>query len=169
MKSSIPLIGLALCLALSCKKSSTTEPEITKDPVMTVQTNLNNEVMLKLVNDTRAAGCNCGTTVMPPVPTLTWNNQLAAAAAGHSKYMASANIMTHASADGKTFADRITAAGYVWTTAGENVAQGQTTEAQVFNDWIKSEDHCKNIMNARFKDMGVARQGNFWTQDFASK
>lgn len=166
---SITLIGLAVCCALSCKKNSNTDPEVITDPLVTVQTNLNNEVLLKLVNDTRAAGCNCGTTVMPPVPTLAWNNQLAAAAVGHSKYMASVNTMTHNSADGKTFGDRITAAGYVWTTAGENVAQGQTTEAQVFNDWIKSEGHCKNIMNAKFKEMGAGRQGNFWTQDFAAK
>jgi len=52
---------------------------------------------------------------------------------------------------------------------GENIAFGQTTEAQVFNDWIASESHCKNIMTASFKEMGAARADNYWTQVFGAK
>jgi uncharacterized protein YkwD len=37
------------------------------------------------------------------------------------------------------------------------------------NAWLGSEGHCKNIMNGGFKDMGVGRDGDYWTQEFGSK
>lgn len=58
---------------------------------------------------------------------------------------------------------------YAWTSYGENVANGYTTEQIVMNAWLGSEDHCKNIMNAGFKDIGVGRDGNYWTEEFGSK
>lgn len=161
-----PLVCLAVCFAFSCKKSSDTKTvEIDK----TVVTNINNDLLLKLVNDTRAAGCNCGTTVMPPVPTLVWNNTLASAAISHSKDMADKNVLSHDSSNGQNPGQRLTTFGYKWVAYGENIAQGQTTEQQVFNDWLKSEGHCKNIMNAQLTEMGAARQGVFWTQDFGKR
>ncbi|MCZ4245701.1 CAP domain-containing protein [Pedobacter punctiformis] len=158
-----PMICIAACFALSCKKAS--NPEVV-NPDNAVLTNINNDLLLKLVNDTRAAGCNCGTTVMPPVATLSWNNILASAAISHSKDMANKNALTHDSSDGKNTGERLTAFGYKWVAYSENIAQGQTTEQQVFNDWIKSEGHCKNIMSALVTEMGAARQGTYWTQDF---
>ncbi|MCX3266247.1 CAP domain-containing protein [Pedobacter agri] len=171
MKLYVPMIGLAIaCFATSCKKGteSTAIETLTKIETPLV-TNLNNELMLKLVNDIRLAGCKCGTTTMPPVTALTWNSNLATAASNQSKYMESINKMQHESANGKGVGDRVTASGYQWKSVGENVAQGQTTENQVFNDWLKSEGHCKNMMNADYKEIGAARAGAFWTQVFAVK
>ncbi|TCD26620.1 CAP domain-containing protein [Pedobacter psychrodurus] len=164
-----PLACLALCCSLSCKKGPDDSPGTNDPPVLSTTTNINNEALLKLVNDTRLAGCNCGTTVMPPVGALTWSINLGAAAIGHSKYMASIKTLTHISANGDNVGARVKVTGYNWTSVGENTAVGQTTEAQVFNDWIKSEDHCKNIMNATFKEMGAAKTDNYWVQVFAAK
>jgi len=174
MKIIVPkLMCVALCCALfSCKKgtdSSTPETPGTLKIEISSTTNINNDALLKLVNDTRLAGCNCGTTKMPPVAALTWNANLASAAIYQSKYMASIKSMVHTSANGETVGTRVTATGYNWTTVGENIAFGQTTEAQVFNDWIASESHCKNIMTASFKEMGAARADNYWTQVFGAK
>lgn len=168
-----PVLCAAICFT-SCKKSSTEVNPTSKtthpaNPVGTVNTNIDNAAMLKLVNDTRAAGCTCGTTAMPPVAALTWNDVLASAALAHSKDMDSTGKLDHNSSDGTSFSTRITNAGYKWTTVGENIAWGQTTEQQVFNDWIKSEGHCKNIMNAAFKDFGAAKYGTYWTQDFGAQ
>ncbi|WP_231427464.1 MULTISPECIES: CAP domain-containing protein [Pedobacter] len=174
MKLSIPFFCLAVaCLATSCEKSIDNQsPElpvtVLKAEISSV-TNLNNEMLLKLVNDTRLAGCNCGTTAMPPVAVLSWNANLTSAAISHSKYMESINKMQHESANGTGVGDRVTATGYIWKAVGENVAQGQTTELQVFNDWLKSEGHCKNMMNPAYKEMGAARSGLFWTQVLAVK
>ena len=52
---------------------------------------------------------------------------------------------------------------------GENIATGYTSEREVVDAWIKSPGHCKNIMNKAYKEMGVARVGNYWTQEMASK
>ncbi|RZK21638.1 MAG: CAP domain-containing protein [Pedobacter sp.] len=171
MKLIVPMIGLAIvCLATSCKKGTDSSIAETTSKIETSSvTNINNELLLKLVNDIRLAGCNCGTTAMPPVAVLSWNTNLASAAISHSKYMAFINKMQHESADGTGVGNRLTATGYVWKAVGENVAQGQTSENQVFNDWLKSEGHCKNMMNANYKEMGAAKSGAFWTQVFATK
>jgi uncharacterized protein YkwD len=163
----------------SCKKSAVDVKPTTKTTdtvagtttpvVSTVNTNLDNTAMLKLVNDTRAAGCTCGTTVMPPVAPLAWNDALAAAALAHSDDMNATGVLTHNSSDGTSFSARITAAGYKWSTVGENIAVGQTTEQEVFTDWLNSEGHCKNMMSAAFKEFGAARADNYWTQDFGTQ
>jgi uncharacterized protein YkwD len=36
------------------------------------------------------------------------------------------------------------------------------------NGWLGSEGHCKNIMSANLKEVGVAREGNYWTEDFGT-
>lgn len=131
--------------------------------------NVNIDVMLGLVNGARAKGCTCGTTVMPPVPALTWNELLAKAAYDHSVDMKTNNYFSHTSISQTKPGDRIKAVGYKWSTYGENIAMGQTTEQIVMNSWLKSEGHCKNIMNKNFKDIGVGRSGNYWTQVFGAR
>lgn len=131
--------------------------------------NVNKATVLELINNTRKAGCTCGTTVMPPVAAISWNDQLAKAAYDHSVDMKSNNYFSHTGLNGSTAGQRITAAGYTWAAYGENIANGYTSEQAVVDGWLGSEGHCKNIMNAGFKDMGVGREGNYWTQAFGSK
>ncbi|WP_231491934.1 CAP domain-containing protein [Pedobacter sp. Leaf170] len=167
----IPVFAIIL-LFTSCKKNTEVifeEETITKNTIATVSTGLNNDLLLKLINDVRSKGCNCGTTAMPPVIVLNWNNLLASAALGHSKDMNTNNYFSHTSLDGRSAGNRITAAGYKWTTYGENIAAGQSNEQAVFDAWINSEGHCKNIMNANFRDMGVAKDGRYWTQEFGKQ
>jgi uncharacterized protein YkwD len=131
--------------------------------------NLDNELLLKLVNEKRAAGCNCGNKYMPPVPPLVWNDLITAASAKHSKDMDRRSFFSHTSSDGKSLKDRFQIVGYKWMAIGENIAMGQRDEYEVMNSWVKSPGHCMNLMNAGFKEMGAARQGKYWTQDFGTK
>lgn len=126
-------------------------------------------LLLTLVNNVRQTGCTCGTTVMPPVPPLTWNDLLEKAALGHSKDMNTNNYFSHTGLDGSSPGDRITRAGYTWKAYGENIALGYTAEQDVMNGWLQSEGHCKNIMSSRVKEMGVGRDGNYWTQVFGMR
>ncbi|MCZ4224501.1 CAP domain-containing protein [Pedobacter rhodius] len=168
---------LFLCICIftffaSCKKN--TDPLVETETgsastKLAVSTGLNNDLLLKLVNEKRTSGCNCGTTAMPPVNALTWNNNLAAAALAHSKDMNANNYFSHTSLDGRGAGERITAAGYKWMAYGENIAAGQPTEQVVFDAWINSEGHCKNIMSANYKEMGAAKDGKYWTQEFGAK
>lgn len=162
------LIGLSLAIS-SCDKEGTPleSPKVTKLAVkLPVVTNLNNDLMLKLVNEKRNGGCNCGKTVMPPVPSLTWNNLLAAAALSHSQDMAANNFFAHESPNGKTTSNRVDEVGYNWIAISENIANGHSNEQEVVDAWIASEGHCKNIMSVNVKEMGAAKEGKYWTQVF---
>lgn len=78
---------------------------------------------------------------------------------------------------GSDFAARITAVGFVWSTAGENIATGFATPRQVVNAWMASTGHCQNILSPAYTEVGTgvsrgrvrrfARGPATWTQDFA--
>ena len=67
---------------------------------------------LDRINSARQKGCNCGHTFFPPAAPMTWNDQLEDAALGHAKDMDKRDYFSHTSKDGRSMADRITAAGY---------------------------------------------------------
>ena len=125
--------------------------------------------LLKLVNAARTRGYRCGNQQMPPVAPLEWNDLLQDAATQHSRDMSAHNFLSHTGSDGSKFSARITRSGYTWNRCGENIAHGYPNERQVVEGWLKSPDHCKNIMNREFQSMGVARSGLYWTQDFGSQ
>ena len=129
--------------------------------------------VLRLTNLTRAQGGNCGGVAYPAAPALTWNALLATSAQAHAADMAAKNYFDHTSPNGRTFADRITAAGYIWRSVAENIAAGQQTPTEVVNGWIASTGHCKNIFNASLKELGVGyaqggSYGKYWVQDFGT-
>ena len=118
--------------------------------------------VLSLVNAERdKAGCRAVRT----------SSALQRAAQGHSADMAAKDYFSHTSKDGRTFADRIRAAGYTGGTIGENIAAGQASASAVMRSWMGSAGHKANILNCRFTALGVgyARGGSYgyyWTQDF---
>ncbi|MBE3570892.1 MAG: hypothetical protein IMW92_12505 [Bacillales bacterium] len=61
--------------------------------------------------------------------------------------------------------------GIQFTAAGENIAEGQRTPAEVVNDWMNSEGHRANILNKDYTHIGVGyvENGNIWTQEFIQK
>jgi uncharacterized protein YkwD len=130
---------------------------------------VNKTVLLQLINNVRQTGCNCGSSAMPPVAPLTWNDQLGKAAYEHSKDMHANNFFSHTGTGGTTVGQRVTAQGYVWRTVGENIAWGYSGEQAVINGWLGSTGHCRNIMNGSFKDVGLGREGSYWTQVFGAK
>ena len=120
--------------------------------------------VVALVNKERAsAGCD----------PLTEDAQLEKAAQAHSDDMAARNFFDHVNPDGADPGQRITAAGYKWSTYGENIAQGQQTPEAVMDSWMNSPGHRANILNCAFKDIGVGIHkgsgGPWWTQDFGAK
>ncbi|RPK54228.1 RNA polymerase sigma factor [Streptomyces sp. ADI96-02] len=143
-------------------RSATTGPKPAR-PAPAPQASVGGQVT-RLVNVERAkAGCG-------PVAS---NGLLATAAQGHSADMAARNYFSHTSPDGTDPGDRITAAGYRWSTYGENIAKGQRSAADVVSAWMKSPGHRANILNCSFKEMGVGKQdsgdGPVWTQKFGAR
>ncbi len=128
--------------------------------------------LLSLVNAARSQGRNCGGTFYPATTPVTWNSKLYQAALGHSEDMATNNYFSHTGLNGQHAGSRITAAGYSWSTYGENIAAGYFSAQSVIDGWLTSSGHCKNIMNASVTNMGVAKAtggsyGIYWTQVFA--
>ena len=118
--------------------------------------------VLTLVNAERAkAGCGA----------LATSSALQAAAQGHSADMAANDYFSHTSQDGRSFSDRIRAAGYTGGAIAENIAAGQATASAVMTSWMNSSGHRANILNCAYRYLGVGyakggTYGTYWTQDF---
>jgi uncharacterized protein YkwD len=131
---------------------------------------------LRMVNARRAMGASCGDHgSFAPAGPLAWNDRLEQAAYGHSADMATNNYFAHESQDGRTPADRVSAAGYAWSAIGENIAAGYPDVAAVVDGWMTSPGHCANIMTAAFRELGMAcadnatsQYGRYFTMDLAT-
>ena len=130
--------------------------------------------LLQLINAARAQPRVCGSSNLPAVGALAWNDRLFSAAARHSRDMAVNNYFSHTSLDGRSFSRRITDEGYAQSFAGENIAAGQSTVSAVMSGWLASPGHCANIMRAEFRDVAVScvsqagsNYGRYWTMVLA--
>jgi uncharacterized protein YkwD len=132
--------------------------------------------ILELVNQARAVGRHCGSKSFGPVGPLTLDAALTRAALDHSRDMATHDEFEHRGHDGSTPAIRVERAGYgEHRIVGENIAAGAMNAGEVVAGWLASPEHCENIMDARFTQIGIAYAENlrsssavFWTQDFAA-
>jgi uncharacterized protein YkwD len=118
------------------------------------------------INRLRQAGCQCGADVMPPVPPLVWNDELAAAALGHVTDMYVNHYFEHISPDGSSPISRAQEAGYTGNYVGENIAQGYSCVDDVVEGWRESESHCKAMMDTLYLEMGAATLSGLWVLDF---
>ncbi len=113
--------------------------------------------MLQLINQARSQARTCGVHgSFPAAGNVSWNDKLFKAANGHSQDMAKENFFSHTGSDGLKFNERITAAGYSYSSAAENIAAGQSTTEAVVNAWLASDGHCKNIMGSAYTEIGSA-------------
>ncbi|MFI1165468.1 CAP domain-containing protein [Streptomyces sp. NPDC020801] len=141
--------------------SASATPPAPSAPTATATASGTTARIVELVNAERAqAGCS----------PLTLNATLTKVAQAHSEDMAAHQNMSHSGSDGSSPGDRITRAGYLWSTYGENVAYGYATPEQVMAAWMASPGHKANILNCAFKEIGVglAQPNAYWTQDFAT-
>ncbi|MFI8952112.1 CAP domain-containing protein [Streptomyces sp. NPDC053750] len=138
-----------------------TTPASPSTPAATAPASGDVAKVVELVNAERGkAGCS-------PV---TVNAALTKAAQAHSEDMAATGTMSHSGSNGSSPEDRISNAGYNWSTYGENVAYGYETPEKVMAGWMSSPGHRENILNCEFKEIGVglAQPGSYWTQDFGT-
>lgn len=129
------------------------------------------------MNELRAAGATCGARGrFAPAGALQWNAALTNAALAHTQDMAANDFFSHTGSGGSSAGQRITAAGYAWRTYGENIAAGYGSVQAVMDGWLSSDGHCANLMNAAFRDIGVAcvaggagRYPSYWTMDLGAR
>jgi uncharacterized protein YkwD len=145
--------------------SSSCRPDCGGDPWPSQAASDEAEV-LRLINQHRAAGTDCPTTLQAVVPPLTGEALLQQAARLHSWDQSFSGYVSHTSCNGRT---PWTRAADVGTTAtGETIAWGYDTPAQAVDGWMRSQGHCAILMSAR-SVVGIGRSfenGRLWTAMF---
>lgn len=90
------------------------------------------------------------------LPSLVENKLLSQAAADKASDMFANNYWAHYSPGGKTPWSFITASGYKYIYAGENLARDFDNPKNVVDAWMNSPSHRSNLLDKNFKDIGVA-------------
>ena len=90
------------------------------------------------------------------LPLLTENDKLAAAAQNKASDMLKNDYFAHTSPDGVTPWHWVEKAGYQYKAAGENLAINFDTAKEQHSAWMKSATHRANILNAQYREIGVA-------------
>lgn len=109
---------------------------------------------------------------------LIWNDDLAEAARKHSADMACNDYFSHTSLDGLTFDERISAEGYAFTAAGENLYAGggiYNYPDQAFLGWFNSPDHYMVMTHPDLSEVGIgyiyaadSRYEGYFSADFGT-
>ena len=94
------------------------------------------------------------------LPPVTRSTRLDSAAVTHGRDMAQNNFFSHTSSDGKTVLNRFRDSGFKACWSAENIAWGQQTKADVFESWMASSAHRKNMMSPEAVRFGLARVGD---------
>jgi uncharacterized protein YkwD len=131
--------------------------------------------VLRLGNEQRGKGADCGGSAFGPAAPLSHNGLLRCAARVQSRDMATRSFFDHQNPDGDGPAERAGKAGYSYSTLGENIAAGYPTPEAVVAGWMGSPGHCRNLMNPNFTEIGVGYYaggsggyGAYWTQVFGA-
>jgi uncharacterized protein YkwD len=131
------------------------------------------------------------------LPPLKHNSLLDTSSETHSHNMGDRDFFAHCDLDTETLPwDRMSAAGYQFSAAAENIAAGYGTPEQVMTGWMNSPGHRNNILSTSYREIGVGYyyQGtdgsgvrtdsngdcvadgsstfpyfNYWTQNFGSR
>ncbi|HGH7180022.1 serine protease [Bacillus cereus] len=105
------------------------------------------------------------------LPALKIDTELSKVARIKSEDMQKNNYFDHNSPTYGSPFDMMKKFGISYTSAGENIAQGQRTPEEVVQAWMNSAGHRANILNNGFTHIGVGyvENGNYWTQQFITK
>ena len=87
---------------------------------------------------------------------LSMNTSLNAAAQAKAQNMFEENYWAHFSPSGKDPWGFILSSGYKFAYAGENLARNFYTSEDTVRAWMNSPSHKENMINGRYKEIGVA-------------
>jgi uncharacterized protein YkwD len=97
---------------------------------------------------------------------LVWDDRLARVAQHHSEDMAKRHFFAHVNPDGLDPFERLSAAGIRYRAAAENIGAGQRDAAEMFEDWMDSSGHRRNLESPRYDRHGIGLYERHWTHVF---
>ena len=113
--------------------------------------------VLQRLNAVRSQGAICHPAGSLRVASpLRWSDSLAAVATTQSRDMVAMRKMRHRDAHDRALGERLSAAGYRFSVAVENIAVGYDTLDDVVKAWLRSEGHCDNLLNGAVLELGLA-------------
>ena len=138
-------------------------------PEQPVQENFMNTMQQQVVDLVNVERAKAGLKPLVAKQDLTSVAQLKAQDMYNSRYF------SHQSPNYGSPFDMMRKYGISYRAAGENIAMGQRTAAQVVQDWMNSPGHRANILNANYNEIGVGvyqsynGYGYIWVQEFARR
>lgn len=142
------------------------------------------------VNKARTTEQDCGSKgIFAATTNVTWNEKLYKASYEHMQDLIASKTFAH---DGSgtesdwsgylrnkksSQVERVESYGYSWERLGENLAGGDSIDSvdKAIESWLKSDNHCENLMNPAFKEVGMvmltddnALYTNYWGQNFGT-
>ncbi|MCL5409637.1 MAG: CAP domain-containing protein [Patescibacteria group bacterium] len=118
-----------------------------KPGVLGITSSISSQDVIKLTNVERQKD---------GLSTLAENSELSAAALAKAKDMFAENYWAHYSPSGKDPWSFMTAQGYRFTYAGENLAKNFYDSQSVVTAWMNSPSHRENMLNSHYQEIGVA-------------
>ena len=122
--------------------------------------------LLELINEYRED--NGAGTLVP-------SETLSTSAERHSKDMSAHDFFSHATKESSYYpedsepVDRLVQEGYPTNAStAENIAWGQPTAEEVFEDWRRSPEHDAAMLDEQYTTAGIGHAGTYWTADFGS-
>ncbi|AST90926.1 MULTISPECIES: CAP-associated domain-containing protein [Sutcliffiella] len=103
------------------------------------------------------------------LPLLSWDDQVKETARKHSMDMAENQYFSHTNLKGQSPFDRMEEDNIPYTTAGENLAYGQISSIFAHEGLMNSLGHRKNILQERFRKLGVGVAFNNESQPYYTK
>ena len=157
LRYAIAVLGAMILASATAFLSVAVKPEMVGAATTSVKTcsggnidlGVKEERTLVLHNETRADH---------GLEPLCINPVLTRAARSHSKEMVEKDYFSHYSYDGEGVGARLRRFGYDWSVCGENLAGGYSNPGEpdsVFELWTKSTHHRANILDGRFRQVGV--------------
>jgi len=185
MKKTHSLILVSACLfaVVRCNDVPMSDRKTIWDPIpFTDAPSLSDEdinAAMTAINQARSSSQQCGGISMAAAPSLHWSVPLYRAAAERNQDLMASNIYINDSLDHRGsgtsndytkvqqsldhksyFAERVENNGYGtdWQRVGENLASHKdlNTSAQVVAEWMDKTKSCKEIMDPRYQDVGLA-------------
>lgn len=100
---------------------------------------------------------------------LSWDDQVASVAFGHSKDMAVDAYFAHVTPEGKGLKERLQANSIQYLSAGENIAAKYPDAPAVVEGWLNSKGHREALLHPNYTHLGVGVYEFHYTQNFIEK